>query len=187
MKLIRLALLILATTIHLGCEGKKEIFHEQNPPTTSKAPETTTAKSQANKAQPFVASLERLYIMATFFSEAMTVHLKDPQVLQTQFCGIESEQITLYSMAIKSRIDEWIKNHSATDLPSIHQCAESCMCSFYIDIDQSLVPNSKQRNDLTKTARSLLKKENTKNCIKTLSNFCESPEFKELQTEVTSN
>lgn len=160
----------------LSCEAKKD-----------SALATTPAPAQAPQPQSFQASIEKLYVMATFFSEAMTAQSKDPNSLKTKFCGIEPEQITFYSMAVKSRIDEWVQDRTYNNYPDVEKCSDSCMCSLYIGLDESLVPDDKKRDALTKTAQANAKKENAEKCLASLPNFCESTEFKQLKTEVTTN
>ncbi len=142
---------------------------------------------EAKKETPSQASIEQLYLMATFFSEALNASIKDSKAALPMFCNVQPEQITLYSMAIKSRIDDWAQSRPFNTYPDINLCADHCMCSLYLDISETLIPDLKQRMALSEKARTLQKKENSQECLQRLANFCKSPEFKQLQDEVSAN
>jgi hypothetical protein len=157
----------------LACEKKS----------TSLPSETILKKSEspsANKSE----ELTNLFLMANFFSQALDQSLIKPDLLKEKFCSIEPEQITQYSMAVKARIDAWLQNKQLTDLPAVEQCAQNCLCDFYIDIDDKLVADLKQRESIKQVALVQQKLQNGKQCLTQLENFCESADFNSLKKDI---
>ena len=192
-KNIYLTALILVS-LTFGCEKKQTKDVTTPPALSTSAPPGATAPAttmdapaqKSDDPKSLLNQIEYLYPMATFFSAALDDSLKNENLLKN-YCDIKPEQITLYSMAIKARIDDWMMNKKFSQLPDVQLCAQNCICDLYIDLSENILPEAKKRNEVTQTAKALQKKQSASACLKLIPDFCQSKEFQILKTEVLSH
>lgn len=138
-------------------------------------------------------SLLDLYQASYFFQAAMD----HPELLSKKFCNIPTEQISMYSMQTKARLDQswkefkietkslWLK------MPTYQKCEAQCYCDFYQDLKERI--KKKQFSlDLQTLQRFTdaeikVKRQNALNCGLQLKSFCRSPLFKTIQKDVQDN
>lgn len=151
--------------------------------------EKTAEKSTAHAASqsPQVWTPPQLFAAAHFFSHAMDEGLQNPSILQTKYCQIPFEEISMYSMQTKARLDDWIRGNR-TQLPAVDECAKGCYCDIY-DMVASL-PDTEDTPTLRAQfaqSQELKKKENPQVCMKELGDFCKSSLFQALRNDVKAN